>query len=202
MGIPERKARQKSSLRADILAAARQMFAEEGYERVSMRRLAERIEYSPTTIYLYFTDKDELFRAICDETFSTLARRIGKLRQQHADDPLAGLRAGLREYITFGLKHPEHYTVTFMRRPGPDGKLAFAGSPGEVAFTHLREAVAACVAAGLFRPIHPEVAAQIIWMSNHGLVSLLVTMKGFPFAPRAALIEAQLETLIRGLRTG
>jgi hypothetical protein len=65
-----------------------------------------------------------------------------------------------------------------MRRPGPDGKLASPG-PGEVAFTHLREGVAACIAAGLFR-IHPEVAAQVIWMSNHGLVSLLVTQKGFP----------------------
>jgi AcrR family transcriptional regulator len=68
MGIRERRARQKSSLRRQILDAARQMFAEEGYERVSMRRLAARIEYSPTAIYLYFKDKDELFRAICDET--------------------------------------------------------------------------------------------------------------------------------------
>lgn len=202
MGISERKARHKRSLRADILAAARQMFVEDGYEGVSMRRLADRIEYSPTTIYLYFQDKDALFRAICDETFSTLARRIAKLRQQYADDPLGGLRAGLREYITFGLKHPEHYMVTFMRRPSGSEGPAFAGSPGEAAFTHLREAVAACIAAGLFRPIHPEVAAQMIWMSNHGLVSLLVTQKGFPFAPRAALIEAQLDTLIRGLRAG
>ncbi|MFM7142200.1 MAG: helix-turn-helix domain-containing protein [Alphaproteobacteria bacterium] len=72
MGIAERRARQKSSLRDTILAAARQMFIEDGYEAVSMRKLAERIEYSPTAIYLHFADKDALFRTVCDETFARL----------------------------------------------------------------------------------------------------------------------------------
>ena len=57
MGIKERQVRQKEVLRQDILDAARDLFIEEGYENTSMRKIAERIEYSPTTIYYYFKDK-------------------------------------------------------------------------------------------------------------------------------------------------
>jgi AcrR family transcriptional regulator len=199
MGTAERRAREKASLRGEILDAARQMFAEEGYEQVSMRRLAERIEYSPTTIYLYFEDKDDLFRAVCEETFGKLVRRLEKHRQQLEDDPVTWLRAGLREYIEFGLKHPEHYTVAFMRRPKEETPEQFDGSAGQEAFDILREAVAACVDAGRFREVDREVAAQVLWMGVHGLVALLIAKKGFPFAPRSVLVEEQLETMIRGL---
>ena len=199
MGTAERRARKKASLRGEILDAARRMFADEGYEQVSMRRLAERIEYSPTTIYLYFEDKDDLFRAVCEETFSKLVRRLEKHRRQHEGDPVAWLRAGLREYIEFGLKHPEHYTVTFMRRMREESAAQFDTSVGKDAFDILRQAVAACIAAGRFREMDPEVAAQVLWMSVHGLVALLVAKKGFPFAPRLVLIEEQLETIVRGM---
>lgn len=199
MGIAERRARHKSSLRRRILDAAREMFASEGYEAVSMRRLAERIEYSPTAIYLQFEDKDDLFRAVCDETFAGLVARLERQRRTLGGDPLACLEAGLREYIAFGLKHPEHYTVTFLQRqrgaPPP-----FAGSPGEQAFSYLRRAVGDCVAAGVIRPVPVEDTAQVLWMSIHGVVALLVTKAGFPFAPTGRLVDHQVDLLLRGLR--
>jgi AcrR family transcriptional regulator len=198
MGIAERRAREKSSLRQEILAAARQMFVEVGYEAVSMRKLAERIEYSPTAIYLHFEDKETLFRAVCEETFDRLVRRLDKVRARHVGDPLGGLKAGLREYIDFGLKHPDHYVVTFMQRQRAT-VADFGGSAGERAFSHLRSAVAECGKAGLLRPVDREVAAQVLWASIHGLVALFVVEKPFPFAPRQVLIETQLETLIAGL---
>jgi len=198
MGIAERRARQKSSLRDTILASARQMFVEEGYEAVSMRKLAERIEYSPTAIYLHFADKDALFRTLCDETFARLVKRLEKARARHAGDPLGWLRAGLEEYIDFGLIHPEHYAVTFLQRQR-GSQADFEGSSGERAFAFLREAVAQCDEAGLLRPMQREVAAQVLWMSIHGLVALLIVDQEFPFAPRRALIEAQVETLVRGM---
>lgn len=198
MGIAERRARQKSSLRDTILASARQMFVEEGYEAVSMRKLAERIEYSPTAIYLHFADKDALFRTLCDETFARLVKRLEKARARHAGDPLGWLRAGLEEYIDFGLNHPEHYAVTFLQRQR-GSQADFEGSSGERAFAFLREAVAQCDEAGLLRPMQREVAAQVLWMSIHGLVALLIVDQEFPFAPRRALIEAQVETLVRGM---
>lgn len=199
MGIAERRARQKTSLRRQILDTAREMFAEEGYEAVSMRRLAQRIEYSPTAIYLHFEDKDDLFRAVCDETFAGLVKRLAKQRQQLSGDPVACLRAGLRTYIDFGLKHPEHYVVTFMLR-GHQPPQDFDGSVGQEAFGYLQRAVADCVSAGVFRPVPVELAAQVLWMSIHGLVSLLVAKKGFPFAPTRALVDLQVDALVRGLQ--
>jgi len=72
MGITERKEREKVEIRAMILDAARELFARDGYERVTMRGVAEAIEYSPTTIYNYFEDKDDLVKALCEEDFTRL----------------------------------------------------------------------------------------------------------------------------------
>ena len=199
MGSTERRARQKRSLRQEILDAARQMFAEDGYEQVSMRKLARRIEYSPTAIYLHFEDKDDLFRAVCDDTFARLVQRLDKQRRRLAGQPLECLRAGLREYIEFGLKHPEHYRVTFMQPARHVTVAEFEGSIAQEAFGFLSRAVADCVAAGLFRPMRVEVTAQVLWISIHGLVALFVVKKAFPFVSRDALIDEQIDTLIRGL---
>ena len=75
MGTQERRNREKESLRQEILDAARRLFLKNGFQNVSMRQIAEKIEYSPTTIYLYFKDKSALFRSICEETFGKLERK-------------------------------------------------------------------------------------------------------------------------------
>ena len=73
MGVKERREREKSEVRDKILDAARELFIAEGYEGVSMRKVADRIEYTPTTIYGYFADKEDLFRQLCHEDFARLA---------------------------------------------------------------------------------------------------------------------------------
>ena len=72
MGVKERRDRVKSETRDKILDAARELFVGEGYEKVTMRRIAEAIEYSPTAIYLHFEDKDDLVLALCHEDFGRL----------------------------------------------------------------------------------------------------------------------------------
>ena len=113
MSVKQRRQREKENLRQEILDAAREMFAAEGYQSVSMRKIADKIEYSPTTIYLYFKDKNDLLKQICDETFAKLGQKLGSKGKKHKSH-LEGLREGLRAYVEFGLKHPKHYEVTFM----------------------------------------------------------------------------------------
>src|SRR3974377_818614 len=113
MGVQERRARERQELRQEILAAARDLFVREGFENVSMRKIAEKIEYSPTTIYLYFNDKADLLDCLCEETFARLLRKQNQIAQT-VSSPLERLRQGLRGYIEFGLKYPNDYTVTFM----------------------------------------------------------------------------------------
>ena len=113
MGVKDRRARQKTLLRQQILDAARDLLVRDGYEKLSMRRVAERIDYSPTAIYLHFKDKQELVSSLCDETFARLIRELETLPDEYAD-PVVRLRHGLERYIAFGLTHPDHYLPAFV----------------------------------------------------------------------------------------
>ena len=200
MGTTDRRERHRASLRREILDAASHLFVEEGYHRVTMRRIAGRIEYSPTTIYLYFKDKRELLHAVCEETFSQLAVKLERL-QKTAGTPLGFLREGLRTYIDFGLEHPHQYTVTFLSPSSVMDSGAFEGSAGNRAFDLLRQGVRACAEHGDIQTPDIETTAQALWAAVHGITSLFITMKGFPFVGRQALIDHTVNTLIAGLKT-
>jgi len=199
MGVAERKERQKQALRQEILAAARDLFVQEGYENVSMRRIAEKIEYSPTTIYLYFRDKDELLKEMCDETFTLLSRKLTRILGS-GGDPVVNLREGLKVYVQFGLKHPSHYYATFMRAGGKCETGEFTGSAGEEAFRKLVAGIAACVEAGRFREHDVMAISQSLWMVVHGITSLLMTFsEKFPWVERERLIDMTIDNALRGL---
>lgn len=202
MGISERKQKEKETLRREILDAARKIFVTEGYDRLSMRKLAEKIEYSPTTIYLYFNDKAELLREVCEEAFRQLGDEISK-RQADSSDPISVLRNGMIAYIDFGLSHPHHYEVIFISPneryfKGKDYK--FEGSMGERAFELLTKSVANCLAAGVIREGEVALISQTLWAGIHGITSLLITHQGFPFVEKRKLIDSVVDTMIDGLR--
>jgi AcrR family transcriptional regulator len=201
MGIPERRQRQKAHLRRQIVDAARQMFAEEGFESVTMRKLASRIEYSPTAIYLHFKDKHAVLEAVCEETFASLATRLEKLAARR-QAPLAFLRDGLRLYVRFGLQHPSDYTLTFTQGAGkgPADPEGFVASAGTRAFEVLRTAVRQCIDAGDLPPMDVDVAAQSLWAATHGLVSLFIAHATFPWVARQKLVDYTIDTMIAGLR--
>ena len=107
-----RRKQQQDELRAKILDAARELFVAHGVEAVSMRKVAEKIGYTATTLYNHFEDKDALLRALCDADFGTLQesfRRIGKIA-----DPIERLRKLGQAYIEFALRYPSHYRLMFM----------------------------------------------------------------------------------------
>ena len=90
MGVAERRDREREEVRRKILDAARELFTAEGYERVTMRRIAEAIEYSPTTIYNHFQDKDDLLQALCEDEFARLLALLGTGRRPAAGWPGSG----------------------------------------------------------------------------------------------------------------
>jgi AcrR family transcriptional regulator len=203
MGVQERRAREKKELRQEILDAARDLFVREGFENVSMRKIAEKIEYSPTTIYLYFQDKADLLDCICEETFSRLVRKQTAL-DETVRDPLDRLRRGLRAYIEFGLKHPNHYKVAFMM-PDPFNDpehCVRAHAMGQKAFDHLRTTVAQCAERRMIEVADIEATAQSIWAAIHGLTSLLIAHPRFEWVERDRLIDTLLDNIISGLRAG
>lgn len=202
MGVQERREREKEELREIILDAASEMFAQEGYANVSMRKIAEQIEYSPTTIYLYFKDKNDLLNQICEETFAGLIKDWQKIEDKN-DDPATALRKSMRAYVEFGLKYPNHYEVTFIN-PLADylGKdeHPFEGSMGQKAFENLAFQVSKAMEAGQIKQDDVAKISQLIWAMGHGLVSLLNSHKDFPFVDKSALIKGLDEVIFNGIK--
>jgi AcrR family transcriptional regulator len=202
MGIRERQERQKEMLRQEILDAARDLFIKEGYESVSMRKIAEKIEYSPTTIYLYFKDKADLFNQLCEESFAKLVKTFEELGED-LSNPIAALNKCGRAYIEFGLKNPNHYRVTFMLNLGSDAakkKHLQEDSMGAKSFGYLRMIVGECVRQNKFREVDVETTSQALWSGVHGVTSLLIVHPYFPWVDKERLIDFTLDMMIQGLK--
>ncbi len=203
MGVLERKARSKQELKQRILDAARELFVREGYESVSMRKIANKIEYSPASIYTYFEDKDEILDRLCEETFLKLSQEKMAVVQKMTGDPLEVLKKGMETYIRFGLDHPDHYIVTFILKAPlyekPGHYETRKAKTGKDCFDNMRRLVRRCIEEGKIKNADPEETSQALWAGIHGLTALLITKPGFPFVEREKLIQRTLEVLVRGV---
>jgi AcrR family transcriptional regulator len=187
MGILERRERERLETRDKILDAARELFVNEGYEGVSMRKVAQKIEYSPTAIYVHFQDKEQLFLELCHSDFRRLAESFGQLAV--ISDPVERLRRIGHAYMQFGLENPNHYRMMFMTShpPIPNGveKEMGKGNPEEDAYAFLQQTVQEALRAGAFRPelTDADLIAQTLWAGVHGVVSLQIAKCDDPWVP-------------------
>jgi AcrR family transcriptional regulator len=199
MGIVERKARQREGTRQEILDAARELFVHEGYANVSMRKIAEKAEYAPGTIYLYFRDKSEILESLCEETFAKLHKRLENIEKDSAD-LLDGLRRALESYIRFGLENPSHYIVTYDLPQPQHEHDEKTHTMGFQCFAKLQGVVQKGIEAGILDARDPQEIAQTLWAGIHGVTALLLTHSGFPFIEQTRLIESVVRTLLGGVR--
>lgn len=175
----QRREQEKREVRAAIIQAAGELFLEKGYEGFSLRQIAERIGYSPGTIYLYFKDKDDLLFTLAIEGFNEFGARL-QAAQATSTDPLQQLRAMGLAYVDFGLAHPAHYQLMFMQRPEFMLKERDEDDAQPVdTFAILQATVEACMAAGKMRQDDPVAASDVVWSALHGVVSLAICMPQF-----------------------
>ena len=200
MGTAERKARQRENARQEILDAARDLFLREGYESVSIRKIAEKAEYATGTLYLYFRDKAEILDSLCEETFIKLQKRMEAIHKD-TSDPLEGLRRGLLTYVQFGLDNPDHYTITFILKDRPNVQHTGKPAPGDTCFSRLRGIVQKCIDLGKIASNDADETAQALWAGVHGVTSLLIMQCEFPFVEHTRLIERVANILIEGVRS-
>jgi AcrR family transcriptional regulator len=207
MAPKERRQREKDELKNKILDAARELFVANGYEAVTMRKIAEKIEYTPTAIYVHFQDKDTLLRELCDADFRAL--RVAFERIGRNADPVERLRKLGLAYAEFALDHPNHYRFMFMT-PSPftltEPRVSSIerGNPDVDAYAFLRATVAEGIAAGRYRPEYKdaELLAQTVWSGVHGVVSLYLTKATDPWIdwrPVQKTLRLVMETMMRGL---
>jgi len=208
MGVKERREREKSETRDKILDAARELFVTEGYDGVSMRRVAERIEYSPTAIYVHFADKNELFHELCRQDFARLQEVILAKSAEMPSDPIERLRQIGRNYVDFGVRFPHHYEFMFMTPHPPhepdDEDREIMGNPEMDAYALLKWAVEGAIKASCFREEvqDAELVSQTLWASVHGVISLNIAKSRDPWVewrPLQDRAEMMLDVTLRGL---
>src|SRR5258708_376920 len=174
--IRRSRPRPRASLRDQIRHTARELFAREGYESVSMRRIGAEVGCSPMAIYRHYENKEELLLSICEETFSKMIRLLDEERAKPGP-ALERLRRCVRTVVDFHLSHPNHYKVTFMT-PMPPGPMAQRKvAIGQPTMDRLIAGVRECaIEKGLNDDdIDVEMTAQIVRVAIHGLASSLIT---------------------------
>jgi AcrR family transcriptional regulator len=206
MGVKERRAREKSETRDKILDAARELFVTEGYEGVSMRRVAERIEYSPTAIYVHFADKQELFHELCQQDYARLAEVFQSSAM--SSDPVERLRQIGNTYTEFGVRYPNHYKFMFMTPHPPhepdEQDAEIRGNPEVDAYAFLKWTVQQAIDARRLREElqDAELISQTLWAAVHGVISLHIAKCTDPWVdwrPLEQRAQLMLDVALRGL---
>jgi AcrR family transcriptional regulator len=172
MGVAERKERHKEDLKKDILTAAKQLFTEKGFEATSIRAIAEKIEYSPATIYLYYKDKNEIVHALHQDGFNLLMQHFSKI--DFSQPAFARLIALGRAYMQFAFEHPDVYTLIFsMKEPMQHvTDCEKEWHEGDRAFSLLYKTVEECKQEGYFKDMESVGMSFMIWSAMHGLCTL------------------------------
>jgi AcrR family transcriptional regulator len=205
MGSTERRAREREAMRSRILSAARELFVRHGYEAITLRKVAESIEYSPANIYKYFRDKDDMVRALCRQDMAALMADLPPAARQLA--PMECLRALCLRYVDMGLEQPNHYRLMFMT-PLLSGADTAAGDPPvdpePDAYRLFVSLVEACIGERpeAKRPEDAHWVAQTVWAGLHGVIALHIALgaeAGVAWHPVRARATFMCDLLLQAL---
>jgi AcrR family transcriptional regulator len=173
MGTVDRREREREEMRDAIVSAAQELFLTEGFAETSIRRIAEKIEYTPGAIYSYFRDKDEILYEVHKRGFARLAEY---LRPALAlSDPLEKLHETGRLYMKFAFENPQYYDLMFISRAIP---RSFGDhkdwEEGGSAYGVLAQCVTECMEQGKIPTGDVQVASFLLWSMVHGMISLVL----------------------------
>jgi AcrR family transcriptional regulator len=173
MSTAERKAREKEELKVLILKASMKLFVEKGIEQTTIRSIADAIDYSIGTVYVYFKDKRAILHALHTECFGELGGQFRVL--YNVKDPMERLKAMGKVYIQYAMDNPDKYDLMFsLKEPMEflDDIQAKDWAEGAATFEVLRATVQECIKAGHFKGHSLEPLSYMIWSCVHGMCSL------------------------------
>ncbi|KQX12531.1 TetR family transcriptional regulator [Streptomyces sp. Root431] len=167
MSVQERKERERADRERLIVATARELAEQQGWDAVTTRRLAERIEYSQPVLYSHFRGKREIIGAVALEGAAEMAASL-RAATAAAEGPRGRVAALARTYLDFAARNPAVYEAMFQL----DGGLAFAREdtpePLKDAFAALLESLGEVAGDG----VHPGLFTETFWAALHGLATL------------------------------
>ncbi len=197
----QRREQEKVATRTAILQAAAELFLEQGYEGFSLRKLAERLGYSATNLYHYFTNKDDLLFTLVDDAFLQFAEQLAAASES-TQDPLQRLQAIAIAYLHFGLTYPAYYQLMFMQhstflleyRQGTH-------EPRIAAFRILKQTVQQAIDAGVVRFHDALHTSNALWAMCHGLVAMAIHLpQAFDAEKVQKATDVMLDVLLDGIR--
>ena len=170
MGITERRLRQKEEVRSSILATAWQMVKEEGWQSLSIRKMADAIEYSIPVIYDHFQNKEAIMLEFAKEGFQLLSKKIQKAKEKF-HDPAEQLKTMADAYWNFAFKNKEHYQLMYgLNMPGCEIEKCF---PERGNFRNLvMEPITAIISKSKTPKVDPCLKYFTFWSILHGLISI------------------------------
>ena len=198
MTLQMRKERYRSELRAETLSAARELIQKEGYEGLTIRKLAKRMECSPMALYSYFADKQALLTALALEGFEKVAKRFDSTAQR---DPLTAVRRILLDYIAYAEENPNEYRILFLSVETL-GELKLSREDLQErnpAFGALFKRVETCIKAGVLQG-DAFAVSTVLWTAAHGAASVLITAQKFPLGSRQLYAEEVVATIVSGVQ--
>src|SRR5260221_7668790 len=204
MGIKERQERDREAVSRAILDAARELFVAEGFQNVSIRKIAERIEYSPAAIYGYFPSKDDIFFALAEEGFRLLGDPAAVRRDPALRDapPIERVRAVFQRLYEFSREQPQYFALMFVDRSVPRisreyQRFAFARQMK----AHMVEEIRACIDAGeLPASLDPAVAMRTLMVGLLGVAVLRLSERLAPGENADHLAADVLNLTLAGLK--
>jgi AcrR family transcriptional regulator len=206
MGIKERHERDREAISRAILDAARELFVAEGYQHVSIRKIAERIEYSPAAIYGYFASKDDIFFALAEEGFRLLSQAgdPADRGQPRVLEPLDRIRASFWRLYEFSREQPQYFALMFVDRSVPRitreyDRFTFVRDMKSDIVGQMQE----CIDAGsLPSSVDPSVACRLLTMAVIGVAVMRLSDRLAPAENADDLASDVLNVTIAGLQAG
>jgi len=206
MGIKERQERDREAVHRAILDAARELFVSEGYQTVSIRKIAERIEYSPAAIYGYFPSKDDIFFALAEEGFHLLngPDDPGRHARLQALEPLDRIREMFWHVYEFSREHPQYFALMFVDRDVPRisreyERFAFVRDMKQRMVAQIQEGIDT---KALPCTLDASVACRMLTMGVLGVGAIALSDRLGPPDQADVLARDVLNALLTGLQFG
>lgn len=185
----------------DILVAATDLFLNDGYEKVSMRKIAGKIGCSPTNLYNHFTNKEEILLFLLQDGYSIFLTYLVEARHLHKDEGvLMKLKAAMRAYLQFGLDNPGYYKLMFIENMEHYDRIITGESDRMKGFNVLVELIHEAVSLKVISNHNEMVVSQSVWAALHGLTSLFIMFPTFDWNDRDALIDFHIDAFLKGLQ--
>lgn len=192
----DRRERQKEEQRRDLIRAAHDLVREEGYDGLTIRKLATRAGFATMSVYSYFPDKHAILVALAEDHFQTLADHLNR---DYPGTPLDALRDGLLDYVAFGMENPNEYRSVFMHeevlKDSSEFETIATSNPAMVCLLKRVQAVIddASLKGDAFA------IGTLLWTVAHGAVSLFITAPHYPFGDRQAYARQLIDVALKGL---